>query len=89
MNIYNVIRNYSKMCLQIKPSKQKIFLAIHNKIFKIMIIKHNSMTSGELYSKSLDDFKVRYKNQFTCLLTTCVFCHNTCLHINKITGKYI
>lgn len=89
MKLYNAIRHYSKICLQKKLPTHKIFLAIHNKMFKINLIKHKSVTSEELYSKSLDNSQILYKNQFTCLLTKCVFCHKTCLYINKITGKYI
>lgn len=89
MKLYNVIRNYSKICVQKKLPTHKMYLAKHNEMFKMISIKHNSVMSGELYSKSLDNSQVQYTNQFTCLLTKCVFCHNTCLYINKITGKYI
>lgn len=89
MKIFYGIGNYSRIFLQKKPFKHKIFLTIHNQIFKISSLEHNNTRSDELcFSKLLDNFKVQYKNQFACLLTRCVFCNNMSLYINKVTGKY-
>lgn len=88
MKIYNTIRNYSRIFLQKKPFKQKIFSVIHNKALKMSSNEQNRTVPDECILKSLDNAKVQYKNQFTCLLTRCIFCNNISLYINKITGKY-
>lgn len=86
---YHTIRNYSKIFLIKKPFKQKMIVHMHNQIFKIDSTEHENTKSGELsILKSLDNFKVKYKNQFACFLTKCVFCNNLSLYINKITGSY-
>lgn len=83
------IRNYSNICLRKKPFKQKIFVHMRNQIFKINTIEHENTKSGELcILKSLDNFKIKYKNQFACFLIKCIFCYNLSLYINKITGNY-
>lgn len=87
--MFCAVKNYSKMFLQKKPFKQKICSALRQHKFEMSSIKLYSVASGELnLPKLLDNFKVLYKNQFTCLLTKCVFCQNSSLHINKITGNY-
>lgn len=95
MKKYYSIRHYSKFFLQKKPcifqkTKQNTFPTLYNLIFKTNSTQHdNSTTSGELHvSKSLNNFKVHYKDQFTCLLSKCIFCKTMSLHINKTTGKY-
>jgi len=89
MKIFHELGNYSRIFLQKKPFKHKIFSSIPNQIFKMYSNEHNDTTlEVSHFSKSLDNFKVHYKNQFACLLTKCVFCNNMCLYINKITGKY-
>lgn len=89
MMIFRRIGNYSRIFLQNKPFKHKLFLNIRNQIFKMNSFEHNNRPSEELYfSKSLDNFKVQYKNQFACLLTRCAFCNNMSLYINKITGMW-
>lgn len=88
--LYYTIRNYSKLFLHKIPSKQNMFVGIYCQILKISSsAEHSNTTPAEIYIiKSLDDLKIKYKNQFTCFLTKCVFCNNLSLHINKITGKY-
>lgn len=89
MKIYYTIRNYSKLFLHKKPFKHKMFLSIHNQKIKISSTEHTITDHEELsILNSLDNFKVQYKNQFTCLLTRCIFCNHISLYINKITGKY-
>lgn len=83
------MRNYSKIFLQKKPFKQKIFSNLYNQNIKMSSTDHTGTAHKELsFSNSLDNLKVQYKNQFTCLLTKCIFCNNISLYINKITGKY-
>lgn len=89
MKIYFTIRNYSRIFLQKKPFKQKILSGINSNILEMSTTELNKTMSEECILKSLDSLKVIYKNQFTCLLTKCIFCNNVCLYINKITGKYL
>lgn len=85
MRIYSAIRKYANIFLQKKLFKQKFFLRMQNHV----CITHHSTMPGELcISKSLDDFKIQYKKKFTCLLTKCIFCNNTALFINIMTGNY-
>lgn len=90
MKIFYTIRNYSKMFLQKKPFKLKMFFNTYNQKVKISSTEHTRTVVDEELSilNSLDNFKVHYKNLFTCLLTRCIFCNNISLYINKITGKY-
>lgn len=88
MKIYYSIRHYSTIFLQ-KPCIQNCIPILHNLIFKTNSTQYSCTTSGELHvSKSLNNFKVHYKDQFTCLLSKCIFCKVMSLHINKTTGKY-
>lgn len=89
MRIYCTIRNYSRIFFHKNPFKQKFLSSIHFNILKMSTTELNNTISEECILKSLDNLKIQYKNQFTCLLTRCVFCNNICLYINKITGKYI
>lgn len=94
MKKYYSIRHYSKFFLQKKPfifqkTKQNIFPTFYNLIFKMNSTQYSCTTLEELHvSKSLNNFKVHYKDQFTCLLSKCIFCKTMSLHINKTTGKY-
>lgn len=89
MKIYYTIRNYSRIFLQKKPFKQKILSGINNSMLEMSTTELNKTMSEESILISLDNLKVQYKNQFTCLLTRCVFCNNICLYINKMTGKHL
>lgn len=88
MKIYYTIRNYSRIFLQKKPFKQRVLSGILNNMLGTSTTDINRNISEECIFKSLDNLKVQYINQFTCLLTRCVFCNNICLYINKITGKH-
>lgn len=62
---------------------------MHSQMLKMSSIEQNEIISEEYILKALNNVKVQYKNQFTSLLTKCIFCNNICLYINKITGKYL
>lgn len=84
--LYCTIRSYSKMCLHKIPFKRKVCLTVRNQVLKMSSTEHS--TTELCISKSLEKCKIQYKNQFTCLLTRCIFCSNNALYINKITGNY-
>lgn len=78
------------MFLQKKTFKQNIFLPVHNHfhISSTSLTENNNALGDLSISKSIENWKVDYKNKFTCFLLRCKFCNNMSLYINKITGKY-